>query len=89
MLCTQCQESSFAHSLTPQHHNTMHPLQKLKSLITLSETSIDLFSQPPLPAHDLYLREIRAGSIRQTQCQTNDDARSMPTQTEHIDMIDM
>ena len=48
--------------------------QFLRSCVTLSEESADLFAQSPLPAFDLYMNQLRAGSVRQTASQCNDDA---------------
>ncbi len=70
-----------------QHRRCRLPLlicvrQFLKSCITLMEDSADLFLQSPLPAFDQYLNQLRAGTVRQTASQCNDDAVSVDTQTE-------
>ncbi len=53
-------------------------------MITLSEDSADLFLQSPLPAFDLYMNQLRAGTVRQTASQCNEDNVSHDTQTELV-----
>ena len=58
--------------------------QFLKSCITLGEDSADLFVQSPLPAFDLYMTQLRAGTVRQTASQCNEDDQCQETQTEPV-----
>ena len=44
--------------------------------------SFRIFHLPPMKPYDRYLRSINAGRVRQSMTQTNDDARSVRTQTE-------
>lgn len=58
----------------------------ISALSRLEAESVRLFDQPPVTLIDLYQRRLRAqpALIRQVASQTNDDARSMDTQTEEV-----
>ena len=54
----------------------------------MSEEKFDLFNQPPTSQYEAYSRNLRSGAYRQIMSQTNDDDRSMMSQTDEIVLQD-
>lgn len=82
----------FMHSLSyhcacpPGKVGTKQTVPATHAFSRLEAESVRLFDQPPVVPIDLYQRRLRAqpALIRQVASQTNDDARSMETQTEEV-----
>lgn len=83
--------SSMASSMDGLKRSLNPRAKRVKDLRDLKEISVekfDIFHQNPLTAHDTYMRNLRATTIRQVMSQTNDDARTMEIQTDEIDTTD-
>ncbi len=67
--------------LERKHHASTNMTASSSSSSSFRVESFDVFQQPPQTAWDQYMASLRTSKLRQVSIQTNEDARSIETQS--------